>query len=113
MRRITAWITARIVWACSITERLLWTERSRIALASGSWRGAEACERLEAEAVFQGKLKFNRNSMEVFVNDRLLAPNTGETWTHLRPELQTFFPDAKIERLGEPRDLFRVAVSTP
>lgn len=87
------------------------TLQDRLHQAHGA--ALRACERLEAEECFKGKLKFKRNSMEVFVNDRLLAPNTGETWTHLRPELQTFFPDAKIERLGEPRDLFRVAVSTP
>lgn len=72
-----------------------------------------ACERLEAEECFQGKLKFNRKSMEVFVNDRLLAPNTDETWNKLQPELETFFAGARIERQGEARDLFRVAVGTP
>jgi hypothetical protein len=33
----------------------------------------EACERLEREPEFGGKLKFNRDTMEVFVNDRLLG----------------------------------------
>ena len=71
----------------------------------------EACDRLEQESVFRGKLKFDRNALEVFVNDRLLAPNSDETWQALRPELEKFFSGFTIERTGEPRDLFRVAVS--
>jgi hypothetical protein len=65
----------------------------------------EACDRLE------GKLKFDRNKLEVFINDRLLAPNTEETWQALRPELEKFFSGFTIQRIGEPRDLFRVTVT--
>jgi hypothetical protein len=71
----------------------------------------EACDRLEQESVFRGKLKFDRNALEVFVNDRLLAPNSDETWQALRPELEKFFSGFTIQRTGEPRDLFRVAVT--
>jgi hypothetical protein len=72
-----------------------------------------ACDRLEQEECFRGKLEFDRNSLEVFVNDRLLAPNTDETWQTLRPELEQFFGDYTVERRAEPRDLFRVAVTRP
>ena len=72
-----------------------------------------ACDRLEQEAVFRGTLKFDRNTLEVFVNDRLLAPNTEETWQALQGELAAFFPGFAIQRQGEPRDLFRVAVTKP
>jgi len=71
----------------------------------------EACDRLEREDAFHGKLKFDRKAIEVFVNDRLLAPNNDETWRGLKPELEKFFADSLIERRGEPRDLFRVAVT--
>ena len=50
----------------------------------------EACARLEQEAVFRGKLRFDRSAIEVFVNDRLLAPNNDETWQALLPELAYF-----------------------
>jgi hypothetical protein len=70
----------------------------------------EACDRLEQEAPFRGKLKFNRGALEVFINDRLLAPNNDETWQSLRPELEKFFNGFTIQRTGEPRDLFRVNV---
>lgn len=70
-----------------------------------------ACDRLEAEPLLRGRLKFNRNVMEVFINDRLLAPNNDETWRTLLPELQRAFPGFAIERRGEPRDLFRVSLT--
>jgi hypothetical protein len=70
-----------------------------------------ACDKLEADAAFAGKLKFDRNSLEVFVNDRALAPNTEETWQALKPELERYFTGSKVTRKGERRDLFRVAIS--
>jgi hypothetical protein len=72
-----------------------------------------ACDRLEKEPEFAGKLKFNRNQIEFSVNDRLLAPNTEETWQALKPAITEFFPGATIARHGEPRDLFRVSVVRP
>jgi hypothetical protein len=73
----------------------------------------EACDRLEQEAVFRGKLTFDRNAIEVSINDRLLAPNSAETWQGLQPEFTRFFPEFTIEQHGEPRDLFRVSVTKP
>ncbi len=67
-----------------------------------------ACDRLEKET----PVRFDRSKLEVFVNDRLLAPNNEDTWKSLEPELKKYFEGAKIEHTGEPRDLFRVAVST-
>jgi hypothetical protein len=85
------------------------TFQSRLAQAHGA--ALEACERLEQEAPFLGKLEFDRDTLEIFVNDRLLAPNTNETWEAVRPELEKFFTGCRLERRGEPRDLFRVAVT--
>jgi len=84
------------------------TIQSRLAQAHEA--ALTACDRLEKDPAFDGKLKFNRNEIEVFVNDRLLAPNNDETAQALQPELATYFGGAKIERVGEPRDLFRVAI---
>src|SRR5439155_15840277 len=44
-----------------------------------------ACRRLEEEVPFQGKLRFDAGDCEILLNDRLLAPNTDETWNALRP----------------------------
>ena len=87
------------------------TFQSRLAQAHRA--ALEACDRLEREEEFRGKLNFDRNDMEVFVNDRLLAPNTEETWQVAKPELAQSFPGFTIERRGESRDLFRVAVTKP
>ncbi|MDB5336045.1 MAG: hypothetical protein JWN70_1664 [Planctomycetaceae bacterium] len=79
---------------------------------SQAYRAAiAACDRLEQEDIFRGILKFDRDTLDVFVNDRLLAPNTEESWQGLRGELEAFFQGFAIERQGEPRDLFRVAVT--
>jgi hypothetical protein len=84
------------------------TFQSRLAQAHEA--ALAACDRLEQDPAFGGKLKFNRNALEVFVNDRLLAPNSEETWQALGPELKKHFPGAEIARQGEPRDLFRVVI---
>ncbi len=85
------------------------TFQSRLAQAHRA--ALDACDRLEQETPFRGKLKFDRNAIEVFINDRLLAPNNEETWRALRPELENFFNGFTIARRGEPRDLFRVAIT--
>jgi hypothetical protein len=74
-----------------------------------------ACNRLEQEPAFAGKLKFTPEC-EFSINDRLLAPNREETYLALKPEFERFFaglwgPTAySMERRGEARELFRVAV---
>jgi hypothetical protein len=87
------------------------TFQSRLAQAHRA--ALDACDRLEQETPFRGELKFDRNAIEVFINDRLLAPNNGDTWQALRPEIEKFFTGSTIQRSGEPRDLFRVAITTP
>jgi hypothetical protein len=75
---------------------------------------AAACERLETDPAFNGKLKFDTGECELSINDRLLAPNTDETYRSLKPELDRFFGGIwktySIERTGEPRELFSVGV---
>jgi hypothetical protein len=78
-----------------------------------------ACSHLEDEAVFRGKLKFDAGHCEVILNDRLLAPNTEETWLKLRPHFEMFFDGLfgsgrySIRRLGERRQRFRIELNTP
>jgi len=78
-----------------------------------------ACRRLEEELPFQGKLRFHAGSCEIVLNDRMVAPNTKETWLALEPEFENFFAglfplrDYMLERAGEPRERFRVRVSAP
>lgn len=75
----------------------------------------EACERLEREPAFTGKLRFDPADCEFSINDRLLAPNNGETYRALRPEFERFLAGLwgegayAMEHAGEPRELFRIA----
>jgi hypothetical protein len=75
-----------------------------------------ACRRLEED--FGVGLRFNGGRCEVTVNDRLLAPNTAETWQALEPDLRSFFDGLfsrgayRLERRGEPRERFRVSVES-
>src|ERR1700680_2405730 len=50
-----------------------------------------ACQRLEAESRMGGKLRFNGQEMEIFINDRLLAPNSDETRKLFKSDFETFF----------------------
>lgn len=49
-----------------------------------------AAQRLQEDARLNGKCKFNGRDIEIFVNDRLLAPNSPETRTALEPDLRCF-----------------------
>ncbi len=74
-----------------------------------------AARLLEKAAPFAGKLHFDEGNVELVINDRLIAPNTDETWEALSPEIERFFTsvyggDAVLERVGEPRERFCVHV---
>jgi len=70
-----------------------------------------AAAQLEKEPEFAGKLRFDRKSWEVAVNDRALAPNTEATWTALSPVIQKVFAGYRMERGSDSRELFQVTVT--
>ena len=71
-----------------------------------------AAHRVENEPEFQGRLRFNPNDFEVIWNDRLLHPNTTESWEKVRPVLDAFLHelgrDFRITRHADPRDRLRI-----
>jgi hypothetical protein len=75
-----------------------------------------AFQRLEGEAGLNGKLQFNGQEIEVFINDRLMAPNRDSTREAVKPELQEFFGtlfrggDYALSHGSDPRALFGVHV---
>jgi hypothetical protein len=75
-----------------------------------------ACQRLEGESRLGGKLRFNGQDVEVFINDRLLAPNREETRERVRPDFQAFsaelFRGADYSSVyaSDPRRLFSVSL---
>ena len=78
-----------------------------------------ACAKLEQEPRLGGKLRFNGREIELFVNDRMLAPNDEATRAAADPELRNFA--GKLFQGGEyslaygrdPRCLFGVSFKSP
>jgi len=75
-----------------------------------------ACWRLEQEPEFKGALRFDSRHLEIVFNDRLLHPNTDESWRQVQPEAQRFFDGIfgpgkySLRRAGEPRERLRMAI---
>jgi hypothetical protein len=59
-------------------------------LAQATRAALSASQRLQQDMRLNGKLNFNGQDIEIFINDRLLAPNTPATREALRPEFQAF-----------------------
>jgi len=63
-------------------------------------------------------LKFIGSEVQVIVNDRLLVPNTADSFEALKPDLQSFFTalydgvGCELEHLTNPRERFTVNVKT-
>jgi hypothetical protein len=79
-----------------------------------------ACQRLKAEPSLEGKLQFNGQEIEFFVNDRMLAPNHDSTREVLHSDFATFFKklfrgseySLAYSSASEPRKLFGVSVKS-
>jgi hypothetical protein len=90
------------------------TNQNRVAQAARA--ALSACRRLEQEPRLNGHLRFGGQEIEIFINDRLLAPNTPATDEALRPELKSFaeklFPGTKVtfSRSEDPRRLYGVTI---
>ena len=75
-----------------------------------------ACRRIEQEPEFQGLLSFDPTHLEIVFNDRLLHPNTDDSWRELQPETQQFFDGIfgpgqySLERQGKQRERLRAVV---
>jgi hypothetical protein len=85
-------------------------------LAQAARAALIACQRLEAEPTVAGKFQFNGRELEIFINDRLLAPNSEPTFAEARPDLQRFAerlfggPQYSLTHDRDPRKLFGVSL---
>ena len=76
-----------------------------------------ACRLLEEDPDLEGALRFDGGRLQVSVNDRAIAPNSDDTDRALRPDVERLLEalwgagDHAIERLGEPRDRYRLGAS--
>jgi hypothetical protein len=88
------------------------TDRFRLS----SRAALSACRLLEKTPPVKN-LRFNPGELELFVNDRALAPNTPATCSACEPELRSFFRDLfgpaafAMEFVKDPRERFGVRVS--
>jgi hypothetical protein len=77
-----------------------------------------ACRRLETEPRLDGRIQFNGYEIEVFINDRLLAPNRPGTRNAADSEFRTLFStlfgdiEYAVSYPQDPRSLFSVYVRT-
>ena len=77
-----------------------------------------ACKRLESDARLEGKLQFNGRELELFINDRMLAPNNDASRQAAEPELRSFFSklfrgaNYSVSFENEPRKLFSATVQS-
>src|SRR6267142_1781081 len=75
-----------------------------------------ACRRLESDPRLAGKLRFNGQEIEIFINDRLLAPNSDATREAADSDLRIFFQNLfrgseySMSYGSDPRKLFTVSV---
>ena len=75
-----------------------------------------ACGRLEAEPSMGGRLRFNGQEIEIFVNDRLLAPNSVETRDAIKADIQALAQqlfggvEYAVSYDRDPRRLFTVSM---
>ena len=75
-----------------------------------------ACQKLEAEPKMKGKLHFNGRDIQVYINDRLIAPNEGSSRENFDADFQEFFKklfrgsDFTLTYGTDPRRLFGFSV---
>ena len=75
-----------------------------------------ACRRLEAEPRLGGKFRFNGQDIEIFINDRLVAPNNAATREAFDADFQLFSrklfrgKEYSISYGEDPRSLFTAFV---
>ncbi|MCP5419451.1 MAG: hypothetical protein H6969_03000 [Gammaproteobacteria bacterium] len=82
-------------------------------------RTLQVCQLLEGESALKGRLRFLGNELQIFANDRLLAPNNQITATTLMPMLGdvlvTLFAGKAhtMDWEANPKERFSVIAKTP
>jgi|ERR1700722_6679421 hypothetical protein len=85
-------------------------------LALATRAALKACQRLEAEPRLDGKIRFNGQDIEIFINDRLVAPNNAVTREAYDADFHSFSrklfrgKEYSISYGTDPRSLFTAFV---
>jgi hypothetical protein len=89
-------------------------EKLRVVLCAA----LEHCRRLEQEPAMKGKLKFSGDEVLISINDRLLVPNTTESFQLVKPDVEAaaaqLFDRASfaLSYKEDPRRRFSIAIRT-
>lgn len=81
-------------------------------------KALQACRLLEEEPALGGRMKFDGRELQIFANDRLLAPNSEATFTALRPAFDSVLGRLYsgtayvLERETDPKERFAIVVKT-
>jgi hypothetical protein len=103
-------------WGIRYNRKAILDGSNQDRLTQAARAALTACQRLEQEPRLGGKLQFDGREVELFVNDRLAAPNNAETRAAADPEFQQFFrklfsgKEYSISYVSEPRALFTANV---
>jgi hypothetical protein len=79
-------------------------------------KALQAAQLLSADAQLEGALKVPGNLLQLFTNDRLLAPNTDAAYERVEPALKTFLDRLyagsrySLMREGDPKERLSVRV---
>ena len=98
-------------------KRLLWGSNQE-RLGQVFRRALQYCRKVEEERALGGKLKFRGDEALLIINDRLLAPNTDETFVSMKSDLGGFVhrlyrgADYSLARNLEPTKRFSVWIKT-
>ena len=90
-------------------DKLRWTFKAAL----------EYCRKVEAELALQGRMRFRGDEALVFINDRLLAPNTDETFLAVRADVEDLAQvlyagsDVSLEKEQDSRRRFSLHIKTP
>jgi hypothetical protein len=91
---------------------------NQVSLAQAAHAALTACRRLETEPRLSGKFLFNGQDIEIFINDRLIAPNTPATREAYDLDFQLFSrklfrgKEYSISYGMDPRKLFSASVKS-
>ncbi len=79
----------------------------------------QVCRRVEEDPALGGRVRFAGNEALFLINDRLLAPNTGEMFQAVRPALEdlarTLYAGTpvRLTHIADPKERFAVRIATP
>lgn len=105
-------------WGVRYNRKAVLNGKNQDRLRQAMRAAATVCQYLETEPRLEGKIRFNGQEMELFVNDRLLAPHAHSTAEALQPEFEVFFEklfrgsEYLLTSASDPRKLFGVSVKS-